>query len=353
MSINNRDRNGADMRNQRQIEADIHHTRDRLDETLAALEQRLSPRHLIDETLDYFRHGGPGEFAQNLGGMIKNNPTPFLLSVVGLGWLFYSQQRSAGDMRLQDDPAVAPAGEQTDRRSGRFRAARDRTQSTARRARSGMHDAGDAVRDRSARMRDGSQNALRGASAGARSAGSQAAYFVEDNPLAAAAIGIGVGAAIGALFPASRLENEQLSDMRDDLMDRAGRAGAEQADRLESRIEEKTGESPSHQRASGTGTSAHETDDSSHRARDSADHANDNSDDFDRGSSNPHDSRAIAGDTERDRHFDADDRPRDDLSRDQTHGSASATRSSGRSASSDTRDFSDAPPPGARRRPGE
>nr|WP_298372942.1 DUF3618 domain-containing protein [uncultured Halomonas sp.] len=90
MSDNNQD--NQDTRKPEEIESDIEENRERLDRTLHELEEKISPRRLIDTTMDYVRSGGANEFASNLSDTIKNNPVPFVLTGVGLGWLIMAQR---------------------------------------------------------------------------------------------------------------------------------------------------------------------------------------------------------------------------------------------------------------------
>src|SRR3546814_854709 len=82
------------------IEGEIQRTRTEIDHTLEAIQERLSPQHLMTEAVDYMR-AGPGEFASNLGQAIKNNPLPVALVGLGIGWLAVSGPRG----RLSDHQA--------------------------------------------------------------------------------------------------------------------------------------------------------------------------------------------------------------------------------------------------------
>lgn len=88
-----------------EIEEEIARTRAEMDETLAALERKLSPGELVDKALGYM--GGPKEFYSNLGETVRDYPVPTTLVGVGLAWLM-----AASSGRL---PAREHAG------SGRFK----------------------------------------------------------------------------------------------------------------------------------------------------------------------------------------------------------------------------------------
>jgi gas vesicle protein len=96
-----------------EIMADIERTRSEIDSTLAALEQRISPRELVNalgEALVPARDGTT-LFARNLGVAVRENPVPAALVGLGLGWLAVSGTRGAGDGRgvgYQPSAAFAP-----------------------------------------------------------------------------------------------------------------------------------------------------------------------------------------------------------------------------------------------------
>ncbi|QJQ96315.1 MULTISPECIES: DUF3618 domain-containing protein [Halomonadaceae] len=86
------DNNGR--RSPDEIETEIHETRAKLDNTLTELENRLSPAKIMDSAYHHFRNGGANEFFASLGKTIKENPVPFLVTGIGLGWLALSHCQS-------------------------------------------------------------------------------------------------------------------------------------------------------------------------------------------------------------------------------------------------------------------
>lgn len=227
----------AEFRTKSDIESDIHKARNRLDNTLTALQSKLSPQQLVNETFDYIRHGGPGEFTENLGDSVKNNPVPFLVTTIGLSWLILAHRYGSAN----SNHVGAATGDNTSSTSG-FSEAKDKVKNTVQHARDGVHGMKTQVRNRSAQVRDKSQAAFHNASDGARNAGVQVKHFVEENPFAAAAIGIGIGALLGGMFPASRAENERMGEMRDRLVNTASEAGVKQAEKLSAKAREKAEE---------------------------------------------------------------------------------------------------------------
>jgi hypothetical protein len=87
-----------------QIKADIDNTRDRIDQTLDALGNKLRPKNLIEEAFEYFSGGEATggqqvrSTAQKLGvtlwHQVQEHPMPSLLIGAGVAWLFSEQRRS-------------------------------------------------------------------------------------------------------------------------------------------------------------------------------------------------------------------------------------------------------------------
>lgn len=58
--------------------------------------------------------------------------------------------------------------------------------------------------------------------------------YLYERPLVLGALGIAVGAALGASLPTTEREDELLGPMRDDLVERTAEAGREQAEKVKS-----------------------------------------------------------------------------------------------------------------------
>ena len=90
------------------IRSDIDQTRERMDETIDALGNRLKPRHLVDDLLGAFR-GPDGEnrlhamrdrvthtasnAMHSVVDTVKANPIPALLIGAGVAWMIYESRR--------------------------------------------------------------------------------------------------------------------------------------------------------------------------------------------------------------------------------------------------------------------
>jgi ElaB/YqjD/DUF883 family membrane-anchored ribosome-binding protein len=91
------------------IRSDIDSTRQRMDQTIDALGERMKGRHLVDEVIGFFRTdtGQKGltnvkskvldstsSAARAVSDTVKANPIPLLLIGAGVGWMIYNSRRS-------------------------------------------------------------------------------------------------------------------------------------------------------------------------------------------------------------------------------------------------------------------
>lgn len=213
------------------LEREIDQKRSNIGNIVDALESKLSPGQLIDQALHYAKGNG-GEFFGNLGNTLKANPVPTVLTSVGLIWLMVGQNRtpapashshSAGigerlggvGSRLQGarQQVGGAAGSLHDKASEVKHGIADGLSHTGRRLSSGMHDASDALHWQSQNLKGGLQ------------------HMLHEQPLALAAMGVALGAVVGAALPATRTENRLLGETSDRLTGKAremAAAGVEQ-----------------------------------------------------------------------------------------------------------------------------
>lgn len=84
-----------------EIERELDATRSRLDATIWALQQRLVPKAMVGEAVNYLKERDGVEITRNIGRSIRDNPVPVALIGVGLGWLALNGSRWA---RQDDEP---------------------------------------------------------------------------------------------------------------------------------------------------------------------------------------------------------------------------------------------------------
>ncbi len=248
------------------IEADVNQSRHRLNDTLAALGDKLSPGQMLDEVMG-LAQGQAGDFAKKLGGQIKDNPLPTLLIAAGVGLLLMNRHGGATNAMSDDDwhserryRALEEARWSTSRRSDETDSAFEERLHQAYAAALGLKQKADeAVHDFKARVGqavDGARETAEGVRARAlhmvsgakhaigqqaRNLGQRAAdarhsaeNFYDDAPLAAGAVALAFGALSGASAPLSRPERETLRG----VADKAARAGADLAERGAHMVEE-------------------------------------------------------------------------------------------------------------------
>lgn len=230
-----------------QLEREIDQKRGHIEQIVSALENRLSPGEIFDRMV---RNGGGKEFASNLADTVKANPVPALLTAAGLLWLYSGRNespssRSSSYGSTTTSPYGASAsgygaseyapseygststyqasGSESGGMRDRMHSARDRISSAGSRIGEGTHNMASSVRNRASSAGSSVKH-------GARRANDGMQRLLNENPMAAAGIGIAVGALLGALVPVTRKEDELLGQHRDRLTGKAkefARTGAD------------------------------------------------------------------------------------------------------------------------------
>lgn len=256
------------------IERDLEETRARLDATIGALQQKLSPGQLLDQSLAYLKESGGGEFAHNLKANVQTHPMPVALIGIGLAWLMMgggsagqpaAQPRTPGrsddwaghygaDAAARAEAAAASVRRTASESAEAFQerlylakgkalglsrnvgealsdfgsrvdtamqAASRSARGTARGVREAAGTAIDSTRDATGRAADAAMQATGRATDAARDAADRVAGYLQEQPLLVGAIGVSVGALLGALLPPTRTEDELLGGISDTLKDRA------------------------------------------------------------------------------------------------------------------------------------
>jgi ElaB/YqjD/DUF883 family membrane-anchored ribosome-binding protein len=247
-----------------QIEREVEQTRAGLTDTLDELRERASPGQLFEQALDYARSSGGNEFVRNLGTSVRDNPLPLLLIGAGIGWLMMSgnsrtggttssmgaspgRSIGTGSSRVRVYGGAESGDSMTGRASGAVGAARDSLAGATDQA---MDKAGEAYRsvaDAAGSVAD----SLRGAAASvtdrvagsgqevqarAGEIGDQArqgvTWLMREQPLVLGAIGVALGAAVGALLPGTEAEDRLMGETRDAVADRVQTTAQQGYERL-------------------------------------------------------------------------------------------------------------------------
>ena len=232
-----------------ELERDAEVARAKVADTAESIRNKMSPGQLIDEFTGMFAGGDGSAALANLKSQIRDNPLPLTLVGAGLAWLMlgsgssatpsaHRQKHTSVDRGNRYISAGADADE--DARSGVFGNLADSVREKVEGAAvSGSGMAADVV--------EGTKNAAEGVKHGLANKSADLANtaskvseggrqmmqdLVQREPLVIAALGVAVGAAIGALLPSTAIEDEQLGSLRDSVRGKADKllhAGMEEA----------------------------------------------------------------------------------------------------------------------------
>lgn len=266
-------------RSTREIERDVERTRSDIEDTVEALRDKMSIGQIVDEAAHYFRDSGGTEVLNNFAAQARANPMPLALVGIGLAWLMSGRGQPA--MRSYSSYRGSYAGNGGSAYGGSSYggssyggsqsgigarvgetagAARDALSGTGRKAgeavASSMHKVGDSASQAYGKVSDTASQAYGKVSDTAsqaygavsdtashtydqvsRRAGQvqrTVADLIEDEPLILAGLGLAVGAAIGAMMPATRTEQEFMGDKLDELKEGASEMAREEWNKAKS-----------------------------------------------------------------------------------------------------------------------
>lgn len=251
-----------DNRQPEEIERDIERTREEVSSTIDAIQRKLTPGQMMDQALSYARTSLPADFSSNLGTAVRENPVPVTLIGVGIAWLMAAGQggrQGAGYQRGYSqsaplnrstsgayDASFAAGPDEYATGDGHDEGKLHRT----------MSKVGDAGRDMKHRIRDGGQHmkdraqSVRGRASelGHRSqeqyyrAKDSFGHMLDEQPLMVGALGVALGAMLGAAAPRTQREDRLMGETRDQLMDKAKQRASEQAQKAKEAAEQKLDE---------------------------------------------------------------------------------------------------------------
>lgn len=244
----------------REIRDSIRQTRARMDATVGAIEEKLTPGELVHEAWSLFR-GGSSSSMSRLWRIANEHPLPSAIISLGLGWMLYEtvsgddeQERIVRTPRSRytaPDVYVPEGNEPTT-----FDAARERVGAAARRAgetagaaveqagemagqaRAMASDAADRARDMASDVASSVEHRASELGRQASEVGAQTRESVrraraglwetfEQDPLIVGAATLAAGVLVGLLLPSTRREDELMGEARDSLIDRVKGVGAD------------------------------------------------------------------------------------------------------------------------------
>ncbi len=255
-----------------EIASDIERTRADLSSTVEAIQTKLTPGELKNQAVDYALNTTPGVFGANLVTTVRDNPIPVALIGVGIAWLMSATKQSAQRapyMRQQrlasaaypelegvydDNIGYASSASASSSGEGMLHRAASKTSEAASDLKHRASDVGQRlsgtaseVSGRARQMGDRARGKLHETAEEARtrmhelSQRSQVQYYrakdrfdrlLDEQPIVVGALGIAVGAALGATLPTTRRENELMGHTRDELLQRAKETARGQAENV-------------------------------------------------------------------------------------------------------------------------
>ncbi|TPI36891.1 DUF3618 domain-containing protein [Mesorhizobium sp. B3-1-9] len=211
-----------------ELEREAEATRARVVATADSIRDKMTPGQLFDEFTGLFRGGAGSDMLHNLKAQVRDNPLPLTVIGAGLAWLMLGSGASATPAGTNGVTRRGPGLDHGAFGAGMASSASDAAGSVAEAASgaagtvSGMaSEAAGTVSNLASSAADTLASSAAAAADMATSASRSAHGLLQDQPLAAAAIGLAVGAAIGAMLPHTEVEDERLGAYRERLRDSA------------------------------------------------------------------------------------------------------------------------------------
>lgn len=233
------------------VEREVEATRGQIDQTVQALKEKMQPRELFNEA-SRFMGAASDRTLTMMMQRAKQNPIPLALMGLGLAWMVVGgRRRRAFEPRVGDYDSYEAydAYEGLQESGGRQRLKRrlDTAVDSARDAFEGAKDklsevvdhAKEGLADARTHAAEGAESAKGRVSALAHSAQDRAVRLsrqaqtryhdvLDAEPLVIGAIGLAVGAAMGAALPSSSVERRYMGPTRDKVVER-GKEMAQQS----------------------------------------------------------------------------------------------------------------------------
>nr|WP_263649646.1 hypothetical protein [Mesorhizobium sp. J8] len=196
--------------------------------TADSIRDKMTPGQLFDEFTGLFRGGVASDMLHNLKTQVRDNPLPLTVIGAGLAWLMLGSGTSATSAGTDGVTRRGPGFGHGAFGAGMASSASDAAGSVAEAASGAAgtvsemaSEAAGTVSDMATSAADKLANSAAATADLAASAGRSAHNLLQDQPLAAAAVGLAIGAAIGAMLPHTELEDERLGAYRERLRESA------------------------------------------------------------------------------------------------------------------------------------
>jgi len=218
--------------NVEELQDQLEHRRQSLDETLASLERRLSIlsiQEFVSSPLRYMQDSVLAEYGGNLRDAVSRNPVPVALLAVSLVWLMMGGQATSARLGETLQQKAAAAGDQLkagaeivrDKVKAGAQSLQERVEETAANLQGKAQETADRVRSKEEAMAEGSRDRLQQLRYGSKNYGMR----LQRHPLALSVVGLAVGAVLAALLPETQAEIRALGETRDRLAEKATAKG--------------------------------------------------------------------------------------------------------------------------------
>ncbi|HEY0144186.1 MAG TPA: DUF3618 domain-containing protein [Thermoanaerobaculia bacterium] len=235
------DMNHDDQNETRRIRDDIERTQREMSRTIDEIEDRLSPRNVMQRTKESVRRAGVNK-TRSLVDKVKANPIPAAMAGIGLYLLMRDHDR--GDDIYEIDSVGYDAGYDAtyghshtridamqDRVHGGVDQVRERVDSARERVSGAMDTARDRISGAMSSARESVSHVGDRASSGMYRARSSGQDLLSSNPLILGVAAVALGAIVGSLIPETEREDQLFGEHRDKLMDRGRDLAREGVDR--------------------------------------------------------------------------------------------------------------------------
>ncbi|WP_068875764.1 MULTISPECIES: DUF3618 domain-containing protein [unclassified Phenylobacterium] len=214
-----------------ELEREVEETRGRIDQTVEALKDKMQPRELFDEATRMMG-GASNKVLTTAVDQLRENPIPIALIGLGVAWLAISQTRRQPSAIGYEGSGYYPTYEGYDegeslraKVKAKADAAKAKLADSAERAKSRLadaqHHAADSVSGVRGKVGEYAHLAQDKAGEYGRAARQRFDDTLDAEPLVIGAIGLAVGAAIGAALPSTPVERRYFGPARSKVADRA------------------------------------------------------------------------------------------------------------------------------------
>ena len=228
------------------IEREIDAQRENIGHIVDALESKFTPGQMFDQALLMMQSNG-STFLTNLGTSVRNNPVPAVLTSVGLMWLMMSQNRPPTPREYRVEPDVDWTDDLAEGLTDGMDSARQRLHNTT----DSLKDSYQAVKGKAAHLSDSLHaktdhlsHAVHDTSdrlaRRTHEMGDQFSHLLKEQPLLMAAMGIAVGALLGAALPTTATERRYLGRTSASLTDKVKQQAREGYEAVREKVMETT-----------------------------------------------------------------------------------------------------------------